>query len=92
MITTPKEFETKVRELYGIPLDYDLDSIADDELETVLGGHWVDMATTYVKGITGRYCTEEAHYEVDKMTLDMLTELGYGSAARIIKNIEKWYA
>ena len=92
-MTTPKEFETKVRKLFGIPLDYDLDSIVDDdELYTVLEGHWINGGSTYVKGITGGFDREDAHVKADKMTWEMLTELGYGSAARIIENVEKWYA
>ena len=91
-MTTPKEFETKVRELFGIPLDYDLASVADDDLFDLINGHWIDSGKTWAMGIRGPFDVEEAHGIADGMTYEMLTELGYGSAVRIIENVEKWYA
>jgi hypothetical protein len=90
-MTTPEEFETKVRELFGIPLDYDLDSVPDNDIFDLLNGY--NGGKTHVPGVAaGNFNTEDGHFDADKMMYAMLTELGYGKAVRIIDNIWKWYA
>ena len=89
---TSDQFEIKVRELYGIPLDYDLDSLSDKDLKSILNGYWADGGKTLVMGIASGYSVDEGHYEADLMMYDLLTELGYGKAARILRMMEKWYS